>query len=106
MELVDQTRHLSVDPWDDVKFHSQARMLSRWQQNTSTLISEDFKTLLWLIEKERGDTISNIFLLRGFFIWVFPKIWENPQIIHFHRVFHYFHHPFWGVLPPSTPIWG
>ena len=24
-----------------------------------------------------------------------------PQIIHFNRVFHYFHHPFWG-----TPIFG
>ena len=27
---------------------------------------------------------------------VFP-----PQIIHFNRVFHYFHHPFWGI-----PIFG
>ena len=25
----------------------------------------------------------------------------TPQIIHFNRVFHYFHHPFWG-----TPIFG
>ena len=23
-----------------------------------------------------------------------------PQIIHFNRVFHYFHHPFWGVYHP------
>ncbi len=40
--------------------------------------------------------------------WVFPKIWENPQIIHF-RVFHYFHHPFWGVKSPyfwKRPFWG
>ena len=22
----------------------------------------------------------------------------SPQIIHFNRVFHYFHHPFWGIL--------
>ena len=22
----------------------------------------------------------------------------SPQIIHFNRVFHYFHHPFWGVF--------
>ena len=30
--------------------------------------------------------------------WVFPKIWENPQIIPFvHRVFHDFYHPFWGT---------
>ena len=41
-------------------------------------------------------------------IWMFPKIWENPQIIHFNRVFHYFHHPFWGYNTPifgSTPIY-
>ena len=25
------------------------------------------------------------------------KIWENPKIIHFHMVFHCFHHPFWGT---------
>ena len=28
--------------------------------------------------------------------WVFPKIMV-PQIIHFNRVFHHFHHPFWGT---------
>ena len=31
----------------------------------------------------------------------------SPQIIHFNRGFHYFHHPFWGVNTPifgSTPI--
>ena len=34
----------------------------------------------------------------GSHIWVFPKNSEfSLQIIHFHRVFHYFHHPFWGV---------
>ena len=22
---------------------------------------------------------------------------SSPQIIHFNRVFHYFHHPFWGT---------
>ena len=27
-----------------------------------------------------------------------PKIWENPPNHPFvHRVFHYFHHPFWGT---------
>jgi len=35
-------------------------------------------------------------------IWVFPKIMGyHPQIMNFKRVFHYFHHPFWG-----TPIFG
>ncbi len=32
----------------------------------------------------------------NFQIWVFPKIWENSQIIHFNRVFHEINHPFWG----------
>ena len=31
------------------------------------------------------------------YIWMFPKIvGSSPQIIHFNRVFHVFHHPFWG----------
>ena len=30
-------------------------------------------------------------------IWMFPKDWGYPQIIHFNRVFHYFHHPFWDI---------
>ena len=29
--------------------------------------------------------------------WLFPKI-GVPPIIHFNRVFHYFHHPFWSAL--------
>ena len=37
-------------------------------------------------------------------IWVFPKIWgKAPNHPMFNRVFHYFHHPFWGV---NTPIFG
>ena len=33
-------------------------------------------------------------------IWMFPKIGGfYPQIIHVYRVFHYFHHPFWGANP-------
>ena len=38
-------------------------------------------------------------------IWVFPKIWGNPQIIHFNRVFHEINHPFCGIFPyGSKPI--
>ena len=28
-----------------------------------------------------------------------------PQIIHFNRVFHYFHHPFWWVSPLFSYFW-
>ncbi len=37
-----------------------------------------------------------------------PKIgFFTPQIMNFTRVFHYFHHPFWGFSPLflETPIW-
>ena len=30
---------------------------------------------------------------------MFRKLVVPPQIIHFNRVFHYFHHPFWGGSP-------
>ncbi len=45
--------------------------------------------------------------------WLVGEVWwmgvepkirgKTPQIIHFNRVFHYFHHPFWGV---NTTIFG
>ena len=28
----------------------------------------------------------------------------SPQMIHFNRIFHYFHHPFWGIPSLETPI--
>ena len=31
--------------------------------------------------------------------WVFPKIMVPPNHPFVHRVFHYFHHPFWGFYP-------
>ena len=32
--------------------------------------------------------------------WMFPKtVGFPPEIIQFNRVFHYFHHPFWGKHP-------
>ena len=38
-------------------------------------------------------------------IWVFPKIGVPPNHPMFNRVFHYFHHPFWGTpIFGSTPI--
>ena len=39
----------------------------------------------WLSTREYGCQPKN----RGGF---------TPQIIHFNRVFHYFHHPFWGTM--------
>ena len=33
------------------------------------------------------------------YMWVFPKIGVPPNHPFVHRVFHYFHHPFWGFSP-------
>ena len=35
----------------------------------------------------------------------FLKCWY-PQITHFNRVFHYFHHPFWGTTILGNPPYG
>ena len=45
-------------------------------------------------------------LFRLLFIWMFPKIMVPPNHPFVHRVFHYFHHPFWVVFPLflETPI--
>ena len=40
-----------------------------------------------------------------FGIWVFPKIMVPPNHPFLHRVFHYFHHSFWGFYS-FTPIFG
>ncbi len=42
--------------------------------------------------------------------WVLPKIMIPPNHPLVHRVFHYFHHPFWGTTifgstPTSSPVW-
>ena len=34
-----------------------------------------------------------------FYMGVSENSGVSPQIIHFNRVFYYFHHPFWGVSP-------
>ena len=54
---------------------------------------------------EKNTKLSN--QIKGFWIssihLEFPNggflKWWYPQIIHFNRVFHYFHHPFWGFSP-------
>ena len=38
----------------------------------------------------------------GYGCWTKNRGFLAPQIINFNRVFHYFHHPFWG----PTPIFG
>ncbi len=52
-----------------------------------------------MVPTQWRDVIKKIRVKPNSPIRVFPKIWENPQIIHFNRVFHYFHHPFWGFSP-------
>ena len=58
-----------------------------------------FSDLRYFVDKDLGPAD---FLEASYYLiyWVFPKIWENPKIIHFYRVFHY-KPSIWG-----TPIFG
>ena len=53
----------------------------------------------------RGQGLELLVLL-GESIWVFPKIMVPPNHPLKNRVFHFFHHPFWGNYPyfGETPI--
>ena len=48
-----------------------------------------------------GEIIPGHFEVAGCYMDVSENSGFSPQIIHFKKVFHYFHHPFWG-----TPIFG
>ena len=56
------------------------------------------KNLVFLTTKKSPKSIQGLKSEEAFggFLkwWVFP-----PIFIHFKRVFHYFHHPFWGFFP-------
>ena len=52
--------------------------------------------LKWSVpcSKEQGEWISS------FQLGISKNSGVSPQIIHFNKVFHYFHHPFWGITSP------
>ena len=61
-----------------------------------------FMTLLCV-----SSCVFHSILFQSSTLWVFnmgvSKNRGTPKSSHFHKVFHYFHHPFWGV---NTPIFG
>ena len=61
-----------------------------------------------LSQQTGGDSVECDGFVRGIReggIWVFPKIMVPPHHPLENRVFHYFHHPFWGFpLFLETPI--
>ena len=59
-----------------------------WQSESKGAKCNDLRQL------SRRNLTKNMFD-----IWVFPKIWENLQIIHLFIGFSIINHPFWG-----TPI--
>ena len=67
----------------------------------------------WILPLLYLDIYVFFCLLVGFLGWIlagcglFPKIMVPPNHPFVHRVFPYFHHPFWGVFPLflETPIW-
>ena len=59
-----------------------------------------FQYLLnYMIQCSIQHIIYNIYYTIHFtiHIWVFPKIGVPPNHPFVNRVFHYFHHPFWGT---------
>ena len=50
------------------------------------------------------STLKNLVIVVEFCMDVSKNRGIYPQIIHFNRLFHYFHHPFWGKTPYKAPI--
>ena len=64
---------------------------------------EDDRLSFWVSVYFQGLLLLNSQGVNGY-KWVFPKNnGKTPQIIHFNRVFHDFHHPFWEGIHWSTP---
>ena len=58
--------------------------------DSSTKVEEDAKVALGYV----SSRVDQLLCPYGGFLK-----WWYPQIIHFHMVFPYFHHPFWGPNP-------
>ena len=67
-------------------------------------VENQWEVSLWgfLVFKNGGFlVVSNTNRKMCWYMGVSENSGFSPQIIHFNRVFHYFHHPIWG-----TPIFG
>ena len=72
------------------------------------ITSGKFRVKMGKFFLKRGKNVDRSSGSVEFHTWLFPKIVvvpPNPKSSHFNRVFHYFHHPFWGTVPifGSTP---
>ena len=72
------------------------------------VISRISQINIWVFPKNRGGyppRILKIQIYQGVHMGV-SKNWgvKPPQIMNSNRVFHYFHHPFWGGFHTTTPI--
>ena len=48
--------------------------------------------------RKRHDTVDVLDIQYDLYGCWTKNMGVSPQIIHFNRVFHYFHHPFWGTI--------
>ena len=85
--------HQLVNIWEVKKNPSKSMGVKLPTSDQWTLV-----LLLYL----RDDTAASYI-----YIWMFPKIVGEIPPNHpiFNRVFHYFHHPFWGTPFLETPIY-
>ena len=83
-------RHISI-LWDTINHLVPAATKPIVPYGTFVLLDNSYWASWWV---ETATHWKNM-------IWLFPKIGGFlPQIIQFNKVFHYFHHPFWGVKSP------
>ena len=74
------------------------------------LIKLDFDVLTYYRLKELQIDERLCITTNSQYIYIYGCFlkWWYPQIIHFNRVFHYFHHPCWGILifwkPPYSDV--
>ena len=86
-----------------------------WSPDFWSINSTSLGFLLWLFGIQKKKHLQKTKVFRRFFfrgcsvflvIYGCFRKWGYPQIIHFYRIFHYFHHPFWGTLFLETSIYG
>ena len=78
--------------WHEILASFSYHFFLGWDQRSSIFVGVFLRDMKFMV-----PVVHDVW---GPVIWVFPNIGVvlPPQIIHFNRVFHYFHHPFWGTI--------
>ena len=78
-------------------FHHQG---TRFWVNIELVTPSDVLPIISTLTGNQTKSIRLIKIVHSqVMTWMFPKIVVPPNHPMFNRVFHYFHHPFWGKIP-------